>query len=335
MDINNDNLIKEETILVIEDDQAIRETIRDILEVKKYVVDVASNGKEGLALIIKNNPSLVICDINMPIMNGFDLLESLNVSEEISIVPPFVFLTARSNNSDIRKGMELGADDYLLKPFNNSDLLAIVTTKINKRRKIQQFSTEKEQNRISRELHDSIQQLLAASLMGFNVIDKDLGCLDDNTKEIYNRSLSFLKEASVEVRNISHDIVISKEIDIKKKIEILLEQVNNTGKLVTYFSYNVYKEIENYKKIELFRIIQEALNNTLKHASAQSIRILLESNEDGGKLRINDDGVGFNISDSKSIFGLENMKKRAEKIKANYNIESIVNKGTTINLNWK
>ena len=106
-------------ILVIEDEQDIREMIQQILELEGYEVTAAVNGKEGIDYARKIDPDLIVCDINMPEIDGFGVIESLKKEKGTGTIP-FIFLTARSDKKDIREGMNLGADDFLNKPFTNS-----------------------------------------------------------------------------------------------------------------------------------------------------------------------------------------------------------------------
>lgn len=333
--MNNETILQKDKVLIVEDDKAIRESLQDILELKGYEVFTAMNGRKGLVAVIKEKPDLVICDVNMPEMSGFELLQGLNDCMEKEIVPPFLFLTARATSEDIRKGMELGADDYLTKPFNPLELLEIVKSKISKRKKILSYAAVGEKNRISSELHDGIQQLLVASQMGFKTIKEDITKqLDYETQNIFERSLDFLIEASNEVRNISHEIIEKKEIDLKAKIELLFKHLKDTVEIDTYFTYNANQELDNFKKIELLKIVQESVNNVLKYSLAKSLVVNIENTHNGGKILIKDDGVGFDIEKVKQGNGIENMKKRAEKIGASFELESKLKKGTTITLNW-
>jgi CheY-like chemotaxis protein len=111
------------TVLVIEDTQDIRELIVQTLILYKYNALAAKNGNEGLELAEKEQPDLIICDIMMPHLNGYDVFKRLF---DAGIVPitPFIFLTALDNRNDIRRGMVLGADDYIIKPFAPKDLIA-------------------------------------------------------------------------------------------------------------------------------------------------------------------------------------------------------------------
>lgn len=123
-------------ILVVEDDNGIRESLVDILEISGYEVMAATNGKEGFNQIMENTPDLVICDVNMPVLNGYELLGALNQRMENELLPSFIFLTAKIENKDIRYGMNLGADDYITKPFDHNELLSIIKMRLDKREKI-------------------------------------------------------------------------------------------------------------------------------------------------------------------------------------------------------
>ena len=127
-----------EHLLVVEDDQDIRESLQDILELVGYQVSTANNGKEAFDFIINDSPDLVLCDIDMPVLDGFELLAAINEHLKDKIIPPFIFLTAKVEKQDIRQGMNLGADDYILKPFDHNELLKIIKMRLDKRRKLLQ-----------------------------------------------------------------------------------------------------------------------------------------------------------------------------------------------------
>lgn len=122
-------------VLVIEDEQNIRENIQEILEAKSFEVKTASNGKEGLALASEFHPNLILCDVMMPKMDGFKVLEFVRKTPIIQNTP-FIFLTAKIDKSDVRQGMELGADDYLTKPFSAKDLIKAIETRLRKQEKV-------------------------------------------------------------------------------------------------------------------------------------------------------------------------------------------------------
>lgn len=120
-------------ILVIEDHQDVRENICEILELSDYDVFEASNGKEGVRIAIAELPDLIICDIMMPELDGYGVIHILNKKSETRDIP-FIFLSAKSEKTDFRKGMNLGADDYLTKPFDDKELLQAVELRLQKRK---------------------------------------------------------------------------------------------------------------------------------------------------------------------------------------------------------
>ncbi|MDX1903035.1 MAG: response regulator [Thermonemataceae bacterium] len=132
------------TILLIEDNEEIRENTAEMLELAGYTVSTAENGKIGVEKALEQKPDLVICDIMMPIMDGYGVLQIFMHNPELSLVP-FIFLTAKTERADIRKGMEMGADDYLTKPFTESELLGTVESRLKRAesmKKIQPSSDE-------------------------------------------------------------------------------------------------------------------------------------------------------------------------------------------------
>ncbi|MEP6845391.1 MAG: response regulator [Panacibacter sp.] len=119
------------TILIIDDNQDIRENTAEILEIAGYKTLVAANGKTGIEIALKEKPDVIVCDIMMPEIDGYELLHLLRKNIEARHIP-FIFLTAKTEGSDFRKGMELGADDYLTKPFTQLELLNAVENRLNK-----------------------------------------------------------------------------------------------------------------------------------------------------------------------------------------------------------
>lgn len=125
-----------EKVLVVEDDPNIRQSLLEILSLAGYESSGVKDGKEGLNAILESVPDLVICDVSMPELSGFELLEAINHRMRDQVIPPFMFLTAKVEPQDIRQGMSLGADDYILKPFDHKDLLQAVRMRLDKRKKI-------------------------------------------------------------------------------------------------------------------------------------------------------------------------------------------------------
>jgi DNA-binding response OmpR family regulator len=122
-------------LIYIEDNQDVRESTQEILELADYEVSTAENGKLGVELAKKIQPDLIICDIMMPGIDGYGVLGILSKNPATSNIP-FIFLTAKSDKSDVRKGMNLGADDYVTKPFEEAELLDAIETRLKRSEKM-------------------------------------------------------------------------------------------------------------------------------------------------------------------------------------------------------
>ena len=121
----------ERLILVVDDNNDLRENTAEILELAGYKTITAENGKKGVELALSQKPSLIICDIMMPELDGYGVLHLLRKNEATRNIP-FIFLTAKTERGDFRKGMEMGADDYVTKPFDDIELLNAVEVRLKK-----------------------------------------------------------------------------------------------------------------------------------------------------------------------------------------------------------
>ncbi len=118
-------------VLFIEDDTVVRENTAELLELAEYDVVTASNGKAGVAVAKQEHPDIVVCDIMMPEMDGYGVLQALANDPQTQHIP-FIFLSAKTEHKDIRKGMDLGADDYLTKPFEEEELISAIESRLAK-----------------------------------------------------------------------------------------------------------------------------------------------------------------------------------------------------------
>jgi CRP-like cAMP-binding protein len=124
-------------ILVIEDNIEVRENLEEILELYGYEVDLAEDGKIGVDKAIASPPDLILCDVMMPRLDGFGVLNIIAKKPETASIP-FIFLTAKAEKADFRRGMNLGADDYIAKPFYKDELLSVIETRLEKSEKLKQ-----------------------------------------------------------------------------------------------------------------------------------------------------------------------------------------------------
>ena len=123
--------MSKKTILVVEDNTEVRENLEEILELYGYDVVSAEDGKIGVDKALETNPDLILCDVMMPRLDGFGVLNILSKKKETASTP-FIFLTAKAEKSDFRRGMNLGADDYIAKPFYKDELLSVIETRLRK-----------------------------------------------------------------------------------------------------------------------------------------------------------------------------------------------------------
>jgi DNA-binding NarL/FixJ family response regulator len=142
-------------ILVIEDEPEMRRNIATILRLEKYHVLAAENGRAGVNVARAEKPDLILCDVMMPELDGYGVLQALR-EDAATVTIPFIFLTARGEKTDVRSGMNLGADDYLTKPVAKADLLSAIASRL--RRQEQQAQPEFKPN------FDSFEPLLALGL---------------------------------------------------------------------------------------------------------------------------------------------------------------------------
>lgn len=151
-------------ILLIEDQHDLRENTQEILELAHFQVISAENGKEGVEKAILEKPDLIVCDIMMPVLDGYGVLNMVQNTPEIANTP-FVFLSAKADRSDLRKGMDLGADDYITKPFSGTELLSAIDRRIKKFEALKQSITQSlESFQQSFPIHHSTKELLAEIL---------------------------------------------------------------------------------------------------------------------------------------------------------------------------
>ncbi len=133
------------TILVIDDDAAVRESLKDLLEIEGFQAIAASNGASGVLMAEQHAPNAILCDLQMPEMDGYQVLHTLQ-QNPITATIPFIFLTANATQSSVRHGMTQGADDYLIKPCTTEQLLAAIATRLAKHAALQTQSAKELNN---------------------------------------------------------------------------------------------------------------------------------------------------------------------------------------------
>lgn len=179
-------------ILVIEDEVAVRSNIQDILELEGFALITAENGLLGIQMAQHEHPDLIICDVMMPELNGYQVLEQLRQSLSTATIP-FIFLTARADRLDLRQGMELGADDYLTKPFTPAELRKAIATRLAKQAAAtEQYRQERERSKHLQRQAQERQNLAETHQEILNKIAQDLR----NPLSNINMAIQMLEKAA-------------------------------------------------------------------------------------------------------------------------------------------
>lgn len=245
-------------ILIVEDDEILRNNLYDILTNENYKVITAKNGDDGYKKAKNYLPDLIISDIMMPILDGYQLLEKIQQDTDLTSVP-FIFLSAKSNIHDLRKGMNIGADDYIYKPFDIDELLTTVKTRIKKSDSINKKNEELKESLIRKIPHE-----LRTPLVGI------IGYTDILNENLEEYSLE-------ELKNILNNIKFSgKRLNrrIEKFLlysELLSDEIKNYNneneiKLKTYFD-------NNYAVCCLLKLLEETNKRDLVTFDIQSVQL--------------------------------------------------------------
>lgn len=195
------------TVLLIEDDSALRENTAELLELSDYNVITSPNGRIGIEKAKQEKPDIIVCDIMMPEVDGYGVLEALSFDKNTNHIP-FIFLSAKTEHKEIRKGMDLGADDYLTKPFDEEELLSAIESRLAKA--------------------EIISRLLTESVPDTPEIE------EEEEEEVGLRSLHELKnffDDNGELLEFSKGQTIYKEGDHSNKIYLILKGVVKTHKM--------------------------------------------------------------------------------------------------------
>lgn len=187
-------------LLVIEDEKALRENLVDIIAHYGFRVIGAPSGEDGIQLALQHIPDIIICDIMLPGIDGFDVYNKIKGLPQLPVTA-FIFLTAKSTRSDIRSGMDMGADDYLTKPFTKEELLNSIKARITKLSQIRQQQPEKD-------------ELIEATLKKLNDLTKSERRILDKIAEGLTTpqiaSKLFISRKTVE----NHRVNISRKLDL-------------------------------------------------------------------------------------------------------------------------
>ncbi len=246
------------TVLIIEDDTVLRENTAELLELSNYRVFTASNGKLGVDLAKKELPDIIVCDIMMPELDGYETLKTLSRTKTTKYIP-FIFLSAKIEHNDVRKGMNMGADDYITKPFDEEELISAIESRLAKAAILKDLKGK------SKTTKEDVNTFQIKTLNDLKIFFDDFG-----------KSFSYSKD-SVIYREADH----SNHIFLIHKGTVKCHQIDELGKeLVTalykeddLFGYNTF--IDHQPRRETATAIEDT---QLQGVSASEFKQIINDN---------------------------------------------------------
>lgn len=299
-------------ILIIEDSADVRSLISDMLSINDYDVVTAENGLVGLDMAQQHLPDLIICDVHMPELDGFETLAKLRENPATSTIP-FIFLTGVSEKPTMRHGMELGADDYLTKPFTMAELLATVKTRIQKKAVISRHAEQKLE-----ELRGNISMALPHELLtpitgilGFSSILVD-DAANMPPAEI-SEAASNIHSAAIRLRRTIENFLLYSQIEVvaadaKRVMAVRQARYPVPSAVISDSAQQAARRAGRERDLvlhltgaslalspeKLDKVIHELLDNAFKFSDAgKSVTVSSLLREDSFLLIIDDQGRGF------------------------------------------
>jgi two-component system, sensor histidine kinase and response regulator len=357
-------------ILIIEDEPQLRCNIKDVLELADFEVVIAENGKQGLQLLKEQVFDLVVCDVMMPELDGYHVLDHLRQDINNATIP-LIFLTAKSEWSDVRRGMELGADDYLTKPFQPDELLLAINTRLEKKALVNQDTQKKLDNlRISisqaipHEINTSLNHILNIShlLIAKRELDDKPQALEMvktinmSAQRIYKMTNNFLLYTDIELMTYNPQKLAEisnsqTKCFIKSVIEPVAYEIAERVGRIEDLKLNFAEDgIAKISPVKLYKIFEELIDNAFKFSSHNTPVEIIGYPEKGKfYLSIIDYGrgmtphqiamVGAYMQFDRQIYeqqgsglGLAIAKRLVELYQGNFSIESIPGKKTMVKI---
>lgn len=336
------------TILIVDDDPTARETVTAILEGENYQLELAKDGFQALQMLDHIQPDLILLDIMMPGMNGFDVCRRIRSTPKLAEVP-IIILTALDDRDSLLRGIESGADDFLTKPVDRHELAARVRTitRLNRyhtlmeqRENLRQMAErviaaqEQERQRLSRELHDDLGQALTTHLLALRNLQDDLSIplalLFERLQALYEQSF----EMSVKIRRLAHDLrpPVLDALGLKAAMQTYCSEFSRRTHLpITFETDSSLPVLPDVYNITLYRVLQEALTNIIKHAQASQAWVGLSVEDNMINLVVQDNGRGIMEGKLKSSgIGLAGLRERLAISGGKLNISTSPQRGTIL-----
>ena len=315
-------------ILVIEDEAMLRENILTWLTFEGYEAIGAADGVEGVNAAILHQPDLIVCDINLPLLDGYGVLVDIQ-SNSTTQLTPFIFLTARAERSDIRRGMQLGADDYLTKPFDRVDLLGTIQTRLNRKsawEKGIQEQIEVFQEALS---HERSQRVLQARLVAMfshdfrtplSAILTSNRLLRDYADKLDDaRRMAHMNQIETSARKLIQmldDMLLIAQMEANKfvlapepvDLAQFIQEIVDEFKAIYGMTHTlVFERRFSGAALVDLRLVRQIVANLLSNAFKYSppgseVKVILDDVEEHYVLIVQDHGIGIPEADQEQLF---------------------------------
>ncbi len=357
-------------VLVIDDTQDIRFIISETLNLFGFHTLTAEDGVSGISMAQDNLPDLIICDINMPNLDGYGTLKAMREHEATAGIP-FIFLSGATDKSDMRRGMELGADDYLTKPFTHKELMAAVNTRLEKQAEVQRQS-DKRLNELRGNITLALPHELRTPLNGIMGLASLM--MDDYASmppEEVLESSKFIHDSAMRLHRLIENFLVfsqielmaseSKTIDISGSIQpVLANEV--VSELARKTAARFKREGDLQLKVEpasllvpqenFIKIAEELIDNAFKFSEpGQPVNIAIEVAEGRCQFVVTDKGRGLTAEQISRIgphiqfnrqtyeqqgagLGLFIAKRLTELLGGRFHIDSKADQGTTVRVSF-
>ncbi len=347
------------SILIVDDDPIVRESIRSLLDSPDSHLFFSENGPEALKQAAEILPDVILLDVMMPGMDGFEVCRRLRATPALAEIP-ILMVTALDDRGSRLQGLEAGADDFLSKPVDTLELRTRIRTivRLNRYRKLVEERTrftqaleaknlqlrelsrhlaevqEAERRFIAKELHDDVGQLLTGLKLMVEMAESQV---EPGRRKTLEAAKSTISDLSSRLRNLSLDLrpAMLDDFGLFAALEWLFERYTKQTGVVVKHNFSFLHERRFPKGIETaaFRIIQESLTNAARYAGVKEVEVNIRTN---GNLDIEicDRGRGFDSSRieeaSYSTGGLSGMRERAAWLGGEFTVTSSPGKGTTV-----
>jgi signal transduction histidine kinase len=331
-------------ILVVDDEMLNRTLLSTNLQESGYTVEMAEDGQQALQLLRIREFDAVLLDLIMPRMDGYQVLAEMRGDAQLRRIPVIV-ISSMDDMESIVRCIEMGATDYLAKPFNPVLLHARIRGSLaslqEERMAVmrEQFARvtavqEEERQRIARELHDGLVPVLASLGIRLHTVGKRLDREEHPMAGEIRGMAEQAQASSRDIRRLIHDLrpVALDELGLVPALRQHLARCEQEHGLVIDLMADEGQRLAGPMETALFRIVQEAVNNVIRHAQALHVSVTLKRAREQVTLQVVDDGQGFEAQLPRSgrHVGLWSMRERVEQLGGQFEVRSTPGRGTVV-----